>query len=69
MSRMWTGLLVNDPGDDQEYVEFEADTIEEAADQACAKWRKRGWAEVTIFGDDDALLVVSLDDAEAEGTP
>ncbi|MFG1794177.1 hypothetical protein [Nocardia sp. NPDC049149] len=60
MSRKWTGLLINDPGDDQDYVEFYADTIEEAADQARAMF-SRGWAEVTIFGDGDPL-VISLDD-------
>ncbi|MEV6432600.1 hypothetical protein [Nocardia sp. NPDC051463] len=66
MSQTWTGLLVNDPGDDQDYVYFEAETIQEAADQARAKFRHRGWAEVTISGDGE-WLVVALDDDEAGG--
>lgn len=67
MSQTWTGLLVNDPGDDQEYLEFEADTIQEAADQARAKFRNSGWAEVTIYGDGDPL-VAALDVDEAGGS-
>lgn len=67
MSQAWTALLVNDPGDEQEYIEIEADTIQEAADQARAKFRNSFWVEVTILGDGDAL-VVALDVDEAGGS-
>jgi hypothetical protein len=66
MSRMWTALLVNDPGDDQDYIEVEGDTIEEAADRARAMFRNSGWAEVTILGE-GGPLVIALDDAETGG--
>ncbi len=68
MSRTWTGLLINDPGDDQDYIQLEADTIQEAADQARAKFH-RGWAEVTIFGDGGPLVVPLDVDAEGGSNP
>lgn len=63
--KSWTALLVNDPGDDQDYIEVEANTIQEAADKARAQFRNSGWAEVTIYGDGCALVVPLDDDAEA----